>query len=48
MSEAISDMRIDYRWMAIDLENEEITLAKGVGRKHVPQVFKTEIPEDNC
>ena len=31
MSEAISDMRIDYRWMAIDLENEEIALAKEVG-----------------
>lgn len=40
MSEAISDMRIDYRWMAIDWENEEIALAKEVGRKHVPQVFE--------
>jgi hypothetical protein len=28
MNEAISDMRIDYRWEAIELENKEIALAK--------------------
>ena len=40
MSEAISDLRIDYRWQAIDLENKEIELAKQEGRKHIPHTFK--------
>ena len=40
MNEAISDMRIDYRWQAIDEENTEIALAKEMGRKHVPNVFE--------
>jgi hypothetical protein len=32
MNEAISDLRVDYRWQAIDQENEEINFAKEVGR----------------
>lgn len=40
MNEAISDLRVDYRWQAIDLENAEIQLAREVGRKFVPHLFK--------
>ena len=40
MNEAISDLRIDYRWQAIDLENTEIAFAKEVGRKFIPHTFK--------
>ncbi len=40
MSEAISDLRVDYRWQAIDLENKEIELAKEEGRKYIPHIFE--------
>ena len=40
MNEAISDLRVDYRWQAIDQENEEIALAKEVGRKFIPHTFE--------
>ena len=40
MNEAISDLRIDYRWQAIDLENREIELAKEEKRKYMPHVFE--------
>jgi len=40
MNEAISDLRIDYRWQAIDLENSEIELAKEEKRKYIPHVFE--------
>lgn len=40
MNDAVSDLRVDYRWQAIDQENEEIAFAKEVGRKHIPDVFK--------
>lgn len=40
MNEAISDLRVDYRWQAIDLENKEILLAKEEKRKHIPHVFE--------
>lgn len=39
MNEVISDLRVDYRWQAIDMENEEIALAKELGRKHIPHTF---------
>lgn len=39
MNEAISDMRVNYRWQAIDLENSEIELAKELGRKYIPTTF---------
>lgn len=39
MNEAISDLRVDYRWQAIDQENAEMALAKEVGRKFVPHTF---------
>lgn len=39
MNEALSDLRVDYRWAAIDQENDEIALAKEVGRKFVPHTF---------
>jgi transposase len=40
MNEAISDMRIDYRWEAIELENKEIAFAKELGEKYNPFTFK--------
>ncbi len=40
INEAISDLRVDYRWQAIDQENAEIALAKEVGRKFVPDTFE--------
>lgn len=40
MNEAISDLRVDYRWQAIDQENAEIELAKETGRKFVPHTFR--------
>lgn len=33
--DAVQEMRIKYRWEAIDQENKEIELAKELGRKHV-------------
>ncbi len=40
MNEAVSDLRVDYRWQAIDQENAEIALAKELGRKFVPHTFE--------
>lgn len=39
MNEAISDLRVDYRWQAIDMENAEMELAKEMGRKYIPHTF---------
>lgn len=39
MNEAISDLRVDYRWKAIDQENNEIALAKEMKCKFIPHVF---------
>lgn len=40
MGEALSDMRVDHRWKAIDLENHEIDLAKELGRKYISHTFE--------
>lgn len=40
MSEAISDIRVDYRWQAIDIENQEEELARETGRKYIPKTFR--------
>ena len=40
MNDAVSDLRVDYRWQAIDQDNAEIALAKEVGRPFVPHVFE--------
>jgi len=40
MNEAVSDLRVDYRWQAIDQENAEIALAKEVGRRFIPHTFE--------
>ncbi len=40
MNEAVSDLRVDYRWQAIDQENAEIALAKEVGRKFIAHTFE--------
>ena len=39
MNEAVNDLRISYRWQAIDQENAEIELAKELNRKHIPYTF---------
>lgn len=40
MNEAISDLRVDHRWKAIDEENIEIELAKECGRKFISHTFE--------
>jgi len=40
MSDAISDLRVDYRWQAIDQENKEMELAKESGLKYIPHTFE--------
>jgi len=39
MNEAVSDLRVDYRWEAIDMENKEIKLSKENNRKFVSHTF---------
>lgn len=39
MGEAINDVRVKYRWEAIDQENAEMKLAKEVGLKFIPHTF---------
>ncbi|MBR4155466.1 MAG: transposase [Bacteroidales bacterium] len=40
MNEAVSDLRVDFRWQAVDQENKEIALAKELGRKFVSHTFE--------
>lgn len=40
MNDAVSDLRVDYRWQAIDLDNNEMALAKEEKRKYIPHVFE--------
>lgn len=40
VNEAVSDLRIDYRWQAIEQENAEIALAKECGRRFVAHTFE--------
>lgn len=40
MNDAVSDLRVDYRWQAIDMDNKEMALAKEENRKYVPHVFE--------
>ena len=40
MNEAVSDLRVDLRWQAIDQENKEIALAKELGRKFISHTFE--------
>lgn len=37
--EALQDMRIAYRWQAIDDENKEVELAKEIGKTHKPLIL---------
>lgn len=39
MNEAVNDLRISYRWQAIDLENAEIELAKEMKQRFIPHIF---------
>ena len=38
--DAVQDMRVEYRWEAIELENKEIEQSKLVGRKHIPHILE--------
>ena len=38
--EAVQEMRIQYRWEALEQENKEMQLAKEVNKKHVPDVLE--------
>jgi len=40
MNEAVSDLRISHRWEAIEQENNEMSLAKEVGRKYIAHTFE--------
>ena len=40
MNEALTDYRVDYRWQAIDQENEAIKNAREKGIKFIPEVFE--------
>ena len=40
MNQAVSDLRVDYRWQAIDQENSEMQLAKELGRRFAPHTFE--------
>lgn len=40
MNEAVNDLRVSYRWQAIDLENAEIELAKETKHKYIPHTFR--------
>ncbi len=37
--DAVQQIRIQYRWEAIEQENQEIELAKDTGNQHIPEVF---------
>jgi transposase len=39
-NEAVSDLRIDFRRQAIEMENKEMELAKEENRRHIPHVFE--------
>lgn len=39
MNEAVNDLRVSYRWQAIDMENAEIELAKELKQKFIPHTF---------
>lgn len=39
-SDAVQQLRIEYRWLAIDQENNEMSLAKELGKDHVPDVLE--------
>ena len=39
MNDAVNDLRISYRWQAIDLENAEIELAKEMKQRFIPHTF---------
>ncbi|HAH23508.1 MAG TPA: DDE transposase [Prolixibacteraceae bacterium] len=38
--DALQEMRIRYRWEAIDQENKEIDLARETGQKYIPEVLE--------
>lgn len=40
LNEAVSDLRISHRWEAIEQENNEMSLAKEVGRKYIAHTFE--------
>ena len=39
-NDAVQEMRIAFRWEAIDQENKEIELAKSTKKKYIPDVLE--------
>ncbi len=37
--DALQDIRVKYRWQAIDQENKEIELSKETGHKYIPEIL---------
>lgn len=37
--DAVQEMRIQYRWEALELESKEIELSRQTGRKHIPYIL---------
>ena len=40
MNEAVNDLRINHRWEAMEMENNEIEMTKEAKRKFIPHVFE--------
>jgi len=38
--DAVQEMRIQYRWEAIEQESKEIELSRQLGRKHIPHILE--------
>ncbi len=38
--EAVQEIRIQYRWQAIEQENKEIELSKETGQKYIPEILE--------
>ena len=38
--DAVQEMRINYRWLAIEQENKEMELAKSVKKRYVPEILE--------
>lgn len=39
-NDAVQEIRIKYRWLAIEQENKEIELAKSLKKKHTPEILE--------
>ena len=46
-SESVQEIRISYRWNAIEQENKVFELAKELGKRYIAEILKTVIPQSN-